>query len=343
MGLITILAVAEVPDEIALRSDDQLSDDAAELLGTWPSRVDGGFFPTEVKHASVTRGVTDAAKAAGATVDDEPVPARPILSDDAWTVAKAKRHVLEAVASGKCFVTMSASLSDCLDAGLIAMAPPGEAKLWTMTDLGNEALRRLKTERSEEEVMSTTMTTPLCARCGGAPAVLTPAQGRAALDALIADGWRIDPERGLLPPEKPAMAPERPALDATTVELELLRDAETLIVDCPMRRSDWHAWAVEVMPDLQDMLDGIGLHAYVVVAGAPNGDGFDALRVRCPSGAEHDFPDDDFEAKDHAKVADFFLDLWREANADPRIQALCKLTAELRNDAAKRDARPEEG
>lgn len=64
---VTVVSVVDVPDGFALRSDDDLLDDVSRAL-RWdgPGRWDTAFV-------SASRGVTKAAREAGAEVDETPV------------------------------------------------------------------------------------------------------------------------------------------------------------------------------------------------------------------------------------------------------------------------------
>ena len=62
---LTILAVVDVPDVVANRSNDALLDDVATALGAWRTHDDVGRFSANVQFATVARGVSDAAEKAG--------------------------------------------------------------------------------------------------------------------------------------------------------------------------------------------------------------------------------------------------------------------------------------
>lgn len=65
---LTILAVIDVPDEVAERSDDALIDDAVDALTCW--QVAGKHQPVDVDFLIVKRGVADEALAAGAEPEE---------------------------------------------------------------------------------------------------------------------------------------------------------------------------------------------------------------------------------------------------------------------------------
>jgi hypothetical protein len=66
---LTILAVVDVPDEVADRSDDALLDEAVDAITCWQSQ--GQHMPVDVDFLIVKRGVSDEAIAAGAEPEDE--------------------------------------------------------------------------------------------------------------------------------------------------------------------------------------------------------------------------------------------------------------------------------
>ena len=66
---LTIIAVVDVPDEVADRSDDALLDEAIDALTCWQAA--GKHLPVDVDFMIIKRGVSGEALAAGAEPEDE--------------------------------------------------------------------------------------------------------------------------------------------------------------------------------------------------------------------------------------------------------------------------------
>jgi hypothetical protein len=64
----------------------------------------------------------------------------------------------------------------------------------------------------------------------------------------------------------------------------------TIFKKLPPCRDEFQQWAVDVMPEYQNILDECGLGAYAVVGGYPNDHWLDEIKLRAPWGEELDVP-----------------------------------------------------